>query len=179
MQGHFRTEAFDTLRTEEQLAYAVGTFAPQLDRYTGFGLYIQTPVKNVADMQARFESFKQEYWETLQNLEPATFEQLKSSTLVTLNEPPKNLTEELQPVISDWYLDRYDFDTKQQLIDAVEQVTLDDAKQFYQDTMLNDNSARISVQLRGEKFLDADFADLPDQLVIDDLAKFHQQMPKQ
>ncbi|OIN03317.1 peptidase M16 [Idiomarina sp. MD25a] len=179
LQGHFRTEAFDTLRTEEQLAYAVGTFAPQLDRYTGFGLYIQTPVKNVADMQARFESFKKEYWETLQNLKPETFEQLKSSTLVTLNEPPKNLSEELQPVLSDWYLHRYDFDTKQQLINAVEQVTLEDAKQFYKDTVLNEDSARISVQLRGEKFQDASFADLPNQQVIEDLAEFHQEMPKQ
>ena len=45
LQSHFRTVAFDTLRTEEQLAYAVGSFAPSLDNYAGFGLYIQTPVK--------------------------------------------------------------------------------------------------------------------------------------
>ena len=82
-------------------------------------------------------------------------------------------------MLSDWYLHRYDFDTKQQLINAVEQVTLEDAKQFYKDTVLNEDSARISVQLRGEKFQDASFADLPNQQVIEDLAEFHQEMPKQ
>jgi len=58
-------------------------------------------------------------------------------------------------------------------------VTLEDAKQFYKDTVLNEDSARISVQLRGEKFQDASFADLPNQQVIEDLAEFHQEMPKQ
>ena len=179
LQNHFRTAAFDTLRTEEQLAYAVGAFAPSLDTYSGFGLYIQTPVKNVADMQARFDEFKQEYWTQLSELSTEKFEQLKASTLVTLNEPPKNLNEEVAPLLSDWSMQRFDFNSKQQLIDAVEALTLDDAKAFYQATLLDPNAARISVQLRGEKFADQPFADLPNMEVIEQLSEFHAEMPKQ
>lgn len=179
LQNHFRTAAFDTLRTEEQLAYAVGAFAPSLDKYSGFGLYIQTPVKNVADMQARFDEFKQEYWTQLSELSTEKFEQLKASTLVTLNEPPKNLNEEVAPLLSDWSMQRFDFNSKQQLIDAVETLTLDDAKAFYQATLLDPNAARISVQLRGEKFADQPFADIPNMEVIEQLSDFHAEMPKQ
>ena len=179
LQSHFRTVAFDTLRTEEQLAYAVGSFAPNLDNYAGFGLYIQTPVKNVADMQERFDSFKEEYWEDLQEMTPEEFNQIKQSTLITLNEQPKNLMEEVSPFLADLSLQRFEFDSKEQLIDAVENVSLEDAKTFYQQTMLNPDAARISVQLRGTKFAEQPYAELPNQKIISDLAEFHQEMEKQ
>ncbi len=179
LQSHFRTVAFDTLRTEEQLAYAVGSFAPNLDNYAGFGLYIQTPVKNVADMQERFDSFKEEYWEDLQEMTSEEFNQIKQSTLITLNEQPKNLMEEVSPFLADLSLQRFEFNSKEQLIDAVENVSLEDAKAFYQKTMLNPDAARISVQLRGTKFAEQPYAELPNQKVISDLAEFHQEMEKQ
>jgi len=179
LQSHFRTVAFDTLRTEEQLAYAVGAFAPSLDQYAGFGLYIQTPVKNVVDMQERFDSFKKEYWEDLQGMTEEEFNQLKQSTLITLNETPKNLNEEVSPLLADLRLQRFEFDSKEQLIKAVEGVTLENAKAFYQETLLNPDAARISVQLRGTKFADEPYADLPNQTVISDLAEFQQEMKKQ
>ena len=83
------------------------------------------------------------------------------------------------PLITDWYREKFSFDSKQQLIDAVEQVTLDQVKAFYRETMLNDNAARISVQMRGTKFRDQPFADLPGQTKVTDVAAFHQQMKKQ
>lgn len=179
LQGHFRTVAFDTLRTEEQLAYAVGAFAPSLDHYAGFGLYIQTPVKSVADMQERFDRFKQEYWTELQNMTPEQFNQIKQSTLITLNETPKNMREEVSPLLADLSLQRFEFNSKEKLIQAVEGTTLKDAKDFYQETLLNPDAARISVQLRGTKFADEPYADLPNQTVISDLAEFHQDMETQ
>lgn len=179
LASHFSNQAFDKLRTEEQLAYAVGGTSIDLDNYTAFGLYIQTPVKGVADVQQRFEQFKQQYWQTLQQVTPEQFAALKQSLLVSLNEPPKNLAEEMQPLVSDWYRERFDFDTKQKLIAAVEVVTLDDVKAFYQQTLLNPQAARISVQMRGTSFRDQPFATLPNQRVITDLAEFQRAMPKQ
>ena len=109
LRGHFRTAAFDKLRTEEQLAYAVGGAAVQIGDYTGFAMYIQTPVKDVEAMQARFDTFKQEYVEQLNSMTEETFAQLKASTLVTLKEPPKNLQDEVTPFMADWYKENYDF----------------------------------------------------------------------
>ena len=179
LKSHFSNIAFDKLRTEEQLAYAVGGTVTQLEDYVGFAMYIQTPVKGVADMQARFDRFKQQYGKELDKLSEEAFAQLKASTLVTLKEPPKNLQGEVAPLLSDWYREKFSFDSKQRLIAAVEQVTLADVKAFYRDTMLSSTAPRISVQMRGTKFRDQPFADLPGQLKIDDVAAFHRQMKKQ
>lgn len=179
LRSHFSNIAFDKLRTEEQLAYAVGGTSMQLEDYVGFAIYIQTPVKSVADMQARFDSFKQQYAAELDKLSEDEFAKLKASTLISLKEPAKNLREEVGPLITDWYRERFSFDSKQQLIAAVEQVTLADVKAFYRETMLNDNAARISVQMRGTKFKEQPFADLPGQIKVDDVAAFHRQMKRQ
>lgn len=179
LRAHFSNVAFDRLRTEEQLAYAVGGLAVQLDDYTGFGMYIQTPVKDVAAMQQRFDQFKQYYASELEQLTDSEFEQLKTSTLLTLKEPAKNLQQEVMPLLQDWYRENFNFDSKQQLIAAVEQVTLSDVKAFYRETMLNADAPRVSVQMRGTAFADKPFADLPGQLLIKDVAQFHQQMKKQ
>ena len=179
LASHFSNQAFDKLRTEEQLAYAVGGTAIDLNDYTGFGLYIQTPVKGPADMQQRFDEFKQQYWNTLQQVTPEQFAALKQSLLVSLNEPPKNLFEEMQPLVSDWYRERFDFDSKQKLIAAVEQVTLADVQSFYQQTLLNPEAARISVQMRGTSFREQPFATLPNQQVVTDIAEFQRKMAKQ
>ncbi len=171
LQNHFRTVAFDKLRTEEQLAYSVGGFAPAIDDYTGLGLYIQTPVKGPGDMQARFASFKNEYAKELAEMSEELFGQLKNAALVSLKEQPKNLSDEVGPFISDWYQEKFTFDTQAKLIAAVEQVTLEDIKDFYQQTMLNPKAARLSVQLRGTKFVDKAFADLPNQTKIKELSE--------
>ncbi|MDX1678859.1 insulinase family protein [Arsukibacterium sp.] len=179
LQSHFSNKAFDILRTEEQLAYAVGGAAVSIEDYTGFGLYIQTPVKSVSAMQQRFDEFKQQYWQSLQQLNNEDFEQLKQSLLVSLKEPPKNLQEEMAPLISDWYQEKFNFDSKQKLIAEVEKLTLDDIKTFYQQTLLNNEAARISVQMRGTGFSQQPFADIEGQQVISDLAEFHRQMKTQ
>ncbi|MBG22166.1 MAG: peptidase M16 [Idiomarinaceae bacterium] len=179
LKDHFSNVAFDRLRTEEQLAYAVGGTATRLDDYTGFAMYIQTPVKDAAAMQARFDKFRDEYAAVLAELTEEEFAQLKASTLVTLKEPPKNMSEEAQPLISDWYREEFDFDSKQQLIDAVEQVTLADVQAFYQETMMNSEAARINVQMRGTKFVEQPFANFEQQTHVENLADFHKDMEKQ
>ena len=89
------------------------------------------------------------------------------------------MRDEVVPFISDWYREKYDFDSEQKLIAAVEKVTLEDVKAFYQQTMLNDNAARISVQLRGTSFVEQPFADIKGATKVEDLAGFHESMKKQ
>ena len=172
LQNHFRTVAFDKLRTEEQLAYAVGALARPVEDYSAIGLYIQTPVKGPKEMQARFDEFKKQYAVELDNMSEETFAQLKNATLVSLKEQPKNLSDEMSPLISDWYRENFDFDSKDKLIAEVEKVTLADIKDYYKQTMLNPDAARINVQLRGSKFADKPFADLPKQTLVTDLQTY-------
>jgi protease-3 len=174
LQSHFSTVAFDKMRTEEQLAYAVGGFSPSMDEYAGLGLYIQTPEKGAADMQARFDAFKQEYKLELDKMTPESFEQLKNSALVGLKEPAKNLSEEVSPYLSDWYQEKFSFDSKEKLIAAVEKIELADIKSFYEQTMLNPDAARLNIQLRGTKFKDQAFANFEEQIIVGDVAKLRE-----
>lgn len=169
LQDHFRTVAFDKMRTEEQLAYAVGALARPIENYSAIGLFIQTPVKGPKEMQTRFDEFKRQYAVELDNMTEETFAQLKNATLVSLKEQPKNLDDEMAPLIGDWYRENFEFDSKEKLIAEVEQVTLADVKDYYKQTMLNPNAARLNVQLRGSKFADKPFADLPKQTLVSDL----------
>ena len=168
LQGHFSNKVFDKLRTEEQLAYAVGGFSTTLDDYVGFGMYIQTPVKGPGEMQSRFDEYKLEYKKELDALSEETFAQLKNAVLIKLNEQPKNLGDELRPYLSDWYKENFEFNSKAALIEAVEQVTLADIKDFYAKTVLNENAARINVQMRGTKFAEKPFGTIDNQTLVRD-----------
>lgn len=160
LRDHISTAVFEKLRTEEQLAYSVGASVRSIGEYSALMFYIQTPVKNVADMQLRFNQYKAEYEQELNQLDVATFEKLKAATLVSLTEPPKNLSEEVSPFIADWYKENFDYDSKAQLIKAVEETTLADVKAYYQQSVMNDQAARLNVQMRGKKFIDAPFAEI-------------------
>ena len=173
LKSHFRTIAFDKLRTEEQLAYAVGVTTRSIEDYAGIGLFIQSPVKGPKDIQSRFDSFKIEYAAELDKVSEETFAQLKNATLIGLKEKPKNLQAEVSPVIQDWYRENFDFDSKAKLIAEVEKVTLADVKNFYRESVGNSDAARLNIQLRGSKFKDTPFADLKGQTEVSNVEQFY------
>lgn len=174
LQSHLRQSLFNTLRTEEQLAYAVGAFATSIDERSAMGLFIQTPVKGVQSMQARFDAFKIEYVEKLEKLTDDEFNQIKASALANLNEEPKNLSDEAEPIISDWYKNTLSFDSKAQLIKAAENVSKEDIQSYYKSTLLNEAAPRLNIQLRGYKFADEPFADMPNQKKISSMEALYQ-----
>lgn len=177
--AHLSNRAFNQLRTEEQLGYAAGGFASRLNDHPFIGFYIQTPVKAPADMLARFDTYTEEFRQDLEDLSEEDFERIKAGILTDLNKPPKNLSEEAGPFVSDWDRERYTFDSKPRLVAAVEDVTLEGIRDFYRETVLSPEKSRILIQMRGKAFADAPFAVIEDAAIIDDVAAFHQRMPKQ
>ena len=171
--------AFSVLRTEEQLGYSAGALGRELGDHAFLGLYIQTPVKAPQAMLARLEAFAEEYAQTLEALDEAGFQQLRAGVLTELTQPPKTQSEEAAPFLQDWLRERYAFDTRQRLIEAVAALTLEDLQQFYRDTVLAKAPARLLVQLRGERFREEPYAGLPDALVVDSPSQFHREMPRQ
>jgi protease-3 len=143
------------------------------------GFYIQTPVKGPVEMLARFEAFAQEYGETLEALSADQFANLKSGVLTALTEPPTNLADEAGPFLSDWNRERYEFGSRQQMIAAVDAVTIDDVRAYYRETVLAPKPSRILIQLRGERWSDSPFAVIEGATVIDSIEAFHESMPLQ
>ncbi|CAH9050801.1 Protease 3 [Pseudoalteromonas holothuriae] len=176
---HLRNHIFDTLRTQEQLAYMVGATSASIDEYSALAIYIQTPVEDVQSMQQRFDSYKKEYGKVLAALDNETFLQLKNASIVSLKETPKNLSDEISPLINDWYKENFDYDSKDKLVAALEEVTIADVKAFYQQTMLNDNASRLNVQMRGHKFKNKPFAQLPNQTKLSSIEDFYRRIAYQ
>ncbi len=173
LRSHISNKTFRTLRTEEQLAYSVFATSYNLKEFSGLALGIQTPVKNPKDMQTRFDKFKQEYANMLENLTLEEFNNLKTSVLTSLHTPPKNLSEEFSRFTRDWYDENWDFNTRQKVINATEKLTFNDIKQYYKETMLNPNAARLVIQLKGNKFSNEPFASYPKGKEIKNLENFH------
>ena len=143
------------------------------------GFYIQTPVKAPQAMLERFEQFSLEYATMLEALTEDQFENLKSGVLTQLTEPPTNLSDEAGPYLADWIREEYGFGSRQQLIAAVQAVTLTSIRDYYQKTVLADNPSRILIQLRGQRWQDAPYADLEGATLINNVETFHESMPRQ
>lgn len=167
---HFSHEAFNQLRTEEQLAYAVGAFYYPVDDFASIGLYIQSPVMDLVQAQKRFDDFRVEYKAKLDALTPEQFAAIKQGVLVGLTEAPKNMYDEVSPIFSDWYKENWQYDSKQQMIAEVQKVELADIKQFYNETLANPKASRINVQLRGANYQDKPFAQIKGQTTIKNVA---------
>lgn len=176
---HLANQAFNMLRTEEQLGYAAGGMGRELGDHAVLGLYIQTPVKGPAEMLARLDAFAGEYASQLADLDEASFEQLRAGVLTELTQPPKSQAEEAEPFLRDWYRQRHAFDTRTRLIAAVESLTLADLQQFYRDTVVSEAPSRLLIQLRGQRFRDQPHARLPGARVVELPGEFHREMPRQ
>ena len=75
--------------------------------------------------------------------------------------------------------EQYDFSSRQQLIAAVEAVTLTSIREYYQETVLADNPSRILIQLRGQRWQDEPYAELEGATLIGNVEAFHDGMPRQ
>ncbi|MEK9656685.1 MAG: insulinase family protein, partial [Halieaceae bacterium] len=176
---HLRNRAFDTLRTEEQLGYAAGGLTTTMQDHPWIGFYIQTPVKAPKAMLERFEKFALEYATMLDDLTDDQFENLKSGVLTQLTEPPTNLSDEAGPYLTDWNREQYSFSSREQLIVAVQDVTLVSMRDYYQKTVLADNPSRILIQLRGQRWQDQPYAQIDGATLIENVEIFHETMPRQ
>lgn len=141
--------------------------------------YIQTPVKGPQDMLDRFNAYTLEYRDELANLTEDSFEKFKAGVLTSLTEPPKNLSAEAGPFAGDWAIENYDFDSRDELIVAVESATLDDMREFFDATVFSEDRSRLVIQLRGKRFGDEPFATLDGSLVVEDVDQFHRDMAVQ
>ena len=138
------------------------------------GFYIQSPAKGLAAIADRIDVFKQDFVDKLTAITAEEFETVRKSELITLTQPPKNLREESAPFSSDWRMQRLDFDSRSNLIAALEALDMDDVNAFYQALVSGKKFGRVVVQMRGTEFKTESFAKYESAELIDDVNDFHQ-----
>ena len=172
-------QMFNQLRTEEQLGYVVQVASHRLRQHSALMALIQTNVKAAPEMAERLERFMAESGQAVAAMDEATFDRWKASALANISKPPANLMEEAGPFLTDWEGERYQFDSRAQLISAVGSASLAEFKAHYRDVIIGDQSAKLMIQLRGRSFADRPFADVTGATVIDSTEAFHDTMPVQ
>lgn len=170
---------FKQIRTEEQLAYAVGFINQTNKTQMLSAFYIQSPALGLASVAERITNFRQGFSEQLANLPEDVFATTKQSVLITLMQAPKNLSEEMWRWMGDWHEQNYAFNSRQQLIEAIQNVTKKDVLALYNRMQDGRSFGQVMVQMRGTEFAKEAFAKAKDEIQIKDIDLFHQKMLKQ
>lgn len=173
LSGHIHQAFFNQLRTEEQLGYVVQALELPLNQHAGLGFMIQSTVLSGMQLQQRVDLFLQQYGKQLEQLTEADFAKLKQAQLLELQRAPANLDEEFTSFSDDWLGNNLDFDSKQQLIAAVNALTLADIQQFYRQAFLSQQGAALQVVLQG-KAKPQSTDTLPGFRLVHDVTSFHQ-----
>jgi protease-3 len=170
-----RPALFKQIRTEEQLAYAVGFFGQTLREQMLVGYYIQSPAKGLADVGERIASFRKGFNQQLAAVTANEFNTTKNSVLITLTQPAKNLSEEMNNFIGDWRDQQWQFDSRERLISGIQKATLGDVLNLYNRIEDGKDFGQVLIQMRGTKFSDKAFIEPAGAIKITDIDSFHQQ----
>lgn len=148
---------FKQIRTEEQLGYSVGFYSSVSDAQISYAWYVQTPVKSPTEMLARFEAFQNKFTQVIASLNDESLNQYRQAVLVSLTQKSKNIYQEQEEYLKDWRVGKLSFNSKQNLIKAIEKVTVADIQKLYQQVIDPSKLARVIVQIKGENFAEHSF----------------------
>ncbi|WP_158967314.1 insulinase family protein [Paraglaciecola sp. L3A3] len=165
---------FEQIRTEEQLAYALGFFSQKINEQLLLGYYIQSPVKGLADIYERIKLFRANFVEDLINMPSSKFKQVKNSVLAELQQSAKNLTSEVVSVLEDWRQHNFDFDSKAKLVQELSKLQQEDVINLYRNIEADDTFGRLMLQLRGHNFATEKYVHFENSQSVTDVDKFHQ-----
>jgi protease-3 len=171
-----RPALFKQIRTEEQLAYAVGFFGQTFRKQMLVAYYIQSPAKGLAEVNERIALFRKGFTQQLAAVTAEEFATTKNSVLITLTQPAKNLSEEMGKFAGDWREQQWQFDSRERLITGVEKVTLDDVISLYNRIEGGKHFGQVLIQMRGTKFADKAFVEPKGAIKVTDIDNFHQQL---
>jgi protease-3 len=171
-----RPALFKQIRTEEQLAYAVGFFGETFRDQMLLAYYIQSPAKGLAEVNERIALFRKDFTQQLAAVTADEFATTKNSVLITLTQPAKNLSEEMGEFIGDWRDEQWQFDSRERLITGIENVTLDDVLNLYNRIEGGKEFGQVLIQMRGSKFVDKDFIEPKGVIKVTDIDSFHQKL---
>jgi protease-3 len=167
---------FKQIRTEEQLAYAVGFFGQTFREQMLLAYYIQSPAKGLAEVDERITLFRKGFSEQLAAVTLEEFTTIKNSVLITLTQPAKNLSEEMGKFTDDWREQQWQFDSRERLIAGIQKTILYDVLNLYKRIEGGKDFGQVLIQMRGTKFADKGFVEPKGVIKVTNIDSFHQQL---
>jgi len=166
---------YDQIRTQEQLTYSPFTASLQVDKSIAFGLFTQSPAIGTAALYQRFEAFLDHFKAPLMATKESDFEEIKKAHIANYLAKPTNLSSEFAYLMNEWANNKTNIDTKLDYVNTLNSVTLAQVQEYYTTLFFDkEKTQQILVQVKGQKFNDADPLILPKQISVLDI----DQLPK-
>lgn len=128
---------YSSLRTEQQLGYIVFMGSLRLKEVPGSVFVVQSPSASVDDIQEAVTQFIADFSENL----PEDIEVFKQAVITQLLEAPPSLSASANVFWNNIIQSGGRINRRQQLINAIEKVSSDELKQYYQQVMSSSTHA--------------------------------------
>ena len=133
---------FHELRTEREIGYIVfATFMPMLD-VPGLALVVQSPSNPPETLQRHVDSFLERSTAALRDMPDAAFERHRGAVESSLLEEETRLDDRTARYWNAIDRERYEFDRRERLLEALRAVTRDDLVDAWHDLVVGPETAR-------------------------------------
>lgn len=139
---------YNEIRTEKQLGYIVFATPLQMNRTPAVAFIVQSPVADGPTLQAEISAFLKRSEQTLANLDETTLARFKASVLSRVTKKDNKLSSRTKRYWRELDWGETTFDTRQQLAEAVEAITVADLQKCF--AILQ--SRQLAVRSTGVKF---------------------------
>ncbi len=151
-----RSDFYTQLRTEKQLGYIVTAGAyPAMD-VPGIFFLVQSPVAGPVALKQEVENYLAQQVEVAATMTDELFDRHRKALILQLSESPKNMWEQSEQYWQDIAHSYYDFDSRHQLITAMESLTLAQWQQYFEQDVVGGQRRAIWLYATGK------FTDQPD-----------------
>ncbi|WP_016953979.1 insulinase family protein [Catenovulum agarivorans] len=151
LNNFYHSEFFAQLRTEEQLGYQVSSMAFDYQLKPIFAMLVQSNNTDYKALKKRMDTFRKDFAVKVSQLTQAEFEQARDGLLSYYQQAPNNLYDEAGSYIYDFFDNQTQFDSKERSIELLQQLTLQDIQQQYQNMIVGKKHMELLIQLRGSQ----------------------------
>lgn len=138
---------YNQLRTEKQLGYIVFATPFQMQKAPALAFIVQSPNTSAMALEANIDQFLQTWTTELPKLTDEDLNRFKASVLSRITQKDKKLSTRTKRYWRELDWNELNFDTKDQLASAVEEVTLSDLQNCLEDLL----QRRLTVVTYGNK----------------------------
>ncbi|XPF95872.1 insulinase family protein [Colwellia sp. RE-S-Sl-9] len=131
---------FQEMRTEKQYGYLVGVNFIPINRYPGIAFYIQSPNTESTHLSIAIDTFINNAYENIEEMETEHWEHVKQGLASQLLERDSSLRIKSQRFWAAICTDECNFNQKKQLIKEINKLTLPEIKSFLKETLKTTNS---------------------------------------
>ncbi len=149
---------YTQLRTEEQWGYVVGAGITVFAEQPALIVLVQSADRTLPDIEERVERFLVEFEPQLAEVQQSQLDALRNSIVAQVSQKPNDFNAEANRYLGDFYRNDGQFDTLEQLVEALGEITLERLREDYRTLVLGDGAGVVTVQAKGSGFTDSEFA---------------------